>query len=1153
MSDSNYLSPGVYIQELEGPAPITGVSTSIAAFIGMAERGPVNFPILCTSPGDYTRWFGGLLVPDEFADPTDPKRFHCYLPYAVAGFFNNSGQIAYVIRVLPDEATAAWEFLYDRTGDSPIASALVRSAAIGDGAGATPSTGALLMLTPVPPAPASIRIDNGSVSEYATIQLSGAVTDAVALDLPLSLSHAQGTPVAPYARTTQGTPPYKLLSDVGAGQNVITVKSSDPLNTYNDLLIELSTGDVVVVAVPQAVVPIAANQYSITLTQPLVAEFSVTATAVAALVASPAAAYSPAAAPYTLTSAATAGATTLAVTSTPADDLTTFSNWLLELANAGITTVVMVQSGVAAGPPGSNEYTLTLAAPLPMPFPTAGTVLTRLNSTPTYGLDVAASGGDMLIFAPGGDALASGELVDIDPGNPLTREVRTVGNASAAGALTQLSFAAPSSVAWPAKTAVVPVALTAGATTTLSAAATAGSQTLSLASRSGIDAGSVLLLGVAPTQEYAAVLTVPGVRASAGPDPGSVTLGQPLVNGYPNGAPVAASTVSATPPAGRRATRLVLDAPAGSTSAIVTWSAGWTAGDIVEIELADGSVAYATIDAAPAPQGLEQVELTTPLQRTHPIGSPVVARNPLIQVQALDAGAWGQRIALAPQDESPGLVANVQVVSSIALTQLKLSALTGIQPGSYLELLYPTGTLVDPATPLKVAAVNRSATTITLDSPISPAQAGAIGTSTPTTRIVVRSREFRLTVYLYRHPDPAVPSRNTQVIQTETFRNLSMDPRHSQYFQTVIGAINGPRRLSDGRPEGSSWLIRVQDTAMTQSALWAPRLGPEPLVDVLPNGLTKPAQHKLDIGGDDSLATVDDAMYIGADAVDPRDRTGIYTIENAMDVSIAAIPGQGTPAIQSALIAFCETSQSIFAVLDPMYPDSAIADIQAQRQGFDTKYAAIYYPWLTIPDPMPANLALVPDFPLPPSGHVVGIYARVDDSRGVFKAPANEVVQGVTGLTRTLVQGDQDVLNPAPNNINVIRDFRPQGRGIRVWGARVITSDDNNKYVPVRRLLIFIEQSLNVGLQDVVFEPNTPQLWATVERLIENFLYTVFASGAFAGATPAQSYFVRCDQTTMTPDDIDAGRLIALVGVAPAMPAEFVIIQIALMTATNSQ
>jgi phage tail sheath protein FI len=1152
MSDSNYLSPGVYIQELEAPAPIVGVSTSIAAFIGMAERGPVNVPMLCTSPGDYTRLFGGLMSPDEFADATDPRRFHCYLPYAVAGFFNNSGQVAYVIRVLPPEATAAGQFLYDRTGASPIASALLRSAAIGDGAGATPGTGALIMLSPTPPSNTSIRIDDGSVSEYAVIQASAAVTDAVALDLPLGLSHAQGTPVAPYARTTQGTTTYTLVSDVGAGQNVMTVTSPDPLNTYNDLLFELANGGTVVIAVPQAVVPISAGQYAITLTQPLTATFAATTTVVTALVASPAAAFSPAGGPYTLTADAAVGATSLAVNS-PTDDLTTFTNWPLELANAGISAVANVASGVVAGPPGSNDYTLTLSSPLTIAFTAAGTILTRLNSTPAFSLDVSASGGDVLILVPGGDALTPGELVDIDPANALAREVRIVGNASATAALTQLSFTPPSSIDWPAKTTIVPVTLTAVATTTLTAAAAAGSRTLSLASRTGIDDGSVLLLGVGPTQEYASVIYVPGIRASSGPDPGPVTLQLGLVNSYANGATVATSTVSATPPAGRRTTQLVLDAPAGSTTCLVTWGGGWTSGDIVEVQLADGSVAYVTIDAAPAPQALEQVQLTAPVQRTHPAGSPVLSRNPLIQVQALDAGAWGQRIALAVQDETMGLVSNAQVVSSIALTQLKLSALTGIQPGSYLELLYPNGSLVDAATPLKVAAVNRSTTTITLDAPISGAQAAAIGTSTPTTRVVVRSREFRLAVYLYRHPDPAVPSRNTQVIQTETFRNLSMDPRHSQYFQTVIGAINGPLRLSDRRPEGTSLLIRVQDVATTQTELWSPRLGPEPLIDILPNGLTRPAQHKLDIGGDDSLATMNDAIYVGADAVDPQNRTGIYALQNAPNVSIVAVPGQGTPAIQSALIDFCETSKYVFAVLDARYPDSSIADIQAQRQTFDSKYAALYFPWLTIPDPMPVNLALTPDFALPPSGHVLGVYARVDNSRGVFKAPANEVVQGITGLTQTLVQGDQDVLNPAPNNINVIRDFRPQGRGIRIWGARIITSDDNYKYVPVRRLLIFIEQSLNVGLQDVVFEPNTPQLWASVERVIGNFLYTVWTSGAFAGATPEQSFFVRCDQTTMTPDDIDAGRLIALVGVAPAMPAEFVIIQIALMTATTSQ
>src|SRR5665213_4333974 len=115
---SDYLSPGVYIQELEGPAPIVGVSTSIAAFIGMAERGPVNVPILCASPGDYTRWFGGLLYRDEFADPVDADRAHCYLPYAVAGFFNNAGQVAYVMRVVPEEASAASTYLYDRGASS---------------------------------------------------------------------------------------------------------------------------------------------------------------------------------------------------------------------------------------------------------------------------------------------------------------------------------------------------------------------------------------------------------------------------------------------------------------------------------------------------------------------------------------------------------------------------------------------------------------------------------------------------------------------------------------------------------------------------------------------------------------------------------------------------------------------------------------------------------------------------------------------------------------------------------------------------------------------------------------------------------------------------------------------------------------------------
>jgi uncharacterized protein len=630
-------------------------------------------------------------------------------------------------------------------------------------------------------------------------------------------------------------------------------------------------------------------------------------------------------------------------------------------------------------------------------------------------------------------------------------------------------------------------------------------------------------------------------------------LDEGLVGSFPNGTAVVPATVDPSSPAGRSATQIVLPTPAGANTAIGTWQDGWAPGDIVKIGLPDGTIAFNVIGQPPAGQTLESVTLSSPLQRTHPLGAPVVSGSELIEVQALDKGLWGRRVALAVEDEDPGLVSRAEVASLVGPKQLRLTTLTGIEPGSYLELIDPaSGAVIDAASPLKVQFVDRSTTTIRLDDPLSATQASAIGVAVQPIRL--RSREFRITVYLYRQPDAAVPSRNTQVIQSEVFRNLSMDHRHSHYFETVIGVINGPKkRLTDGRPEGASWLIRTKDTATTALAKEAPRLGPEPLTDVLPNGLQRPAQHLLDKDGTDSIPTVDDQMYLGRDDPEPLNRTGIFALRNIPQISIVAIPGQGSGTIQAALIDHCEQALYRFAVLDPAHEDAGLADIQAQRQAFDTKYAAIYYPWLTIADPMPVNLSTIADFPLPPSGHVVGIYARVDDERGVHKAPANEVVRGVTGLMRSLAKGEQDILNPSPTNINVIRDFRPDGRGIRVWGARVMTSDDNFRYVPVRRLLMFIEQSIDLGLQGVVFEPNAPPLWAQVERVIGNFLTDVWRSGALEGTKPEEAFFVRCDRTTMTQTDIDNGRLIVLIGVAPVKPAEFVIIQISLYTATNNQ
>jgi phage tail sheath protein FI len=239
-----------------------------------------------------------------------------------------------------------------------------------------------------------------------------------------------------------------------------------------------------------------------------------------------------------------------------------------------------------------------------------------------------------------------------------------------------------------------------------------------------------------------------------------------------------------------------------------------------------------------------------------------------------------------------------------------------------------------------------------------------------------------------------------------------------------------------------------------------------------------------------------------------------------------------------------------FAVLDsPAPPTDTLADVQNQRQQFDTKYAALYYPWLVTPEPFPVNLQKIQDYPIPPSGHMLGVYARTDIERGVHKAPANEVVRGITGLQRSLNKGEQDLLNQFPVNIDVIRDFRINNRGIRVWGARVITSDSDWKYVNVRRLMIFIEKSLDQGLQWVVFEPNAEPLWARVRRSISNFLTVVWRNGALEGTKKEEAFFVKCDRTTMTQADIDSGRLICVIGVAPVKPAEFVIIRIGLWTA----
>lgn len=285
--------------------------------------------------------------------------------------------------------------------------------------------------------------------------------------------------------------------------------------------------------------------------------------------------------------------------------------------------------------------------------------------------------------------------------------------------------------------------------------------------------------------------------------------------------------------------------------------------------------------------------------------------------------------------------------------------------------------------------------------------------------------------------------------------------------------------------------------------------------------------------GADNLDQLSVDDFVGVDG-GSGSRTGIQSFEDIDEISLVTAPGMWSRTVHNGLIQHCEALKDRFAVIDP--PDGLdIEGIRSFREVYDTKYAALYYPWLVVRDP-----SVKRDTNVAPSAHMAGLYARVDVERGVYKSPANEVVRGISRLAQDVTKREQDMLNP--RNINVLRYF--PGRGNRVWGARVLTSDASWKYINVRRLFIYVEESIDEGTQWVVFEPNDEPLWARVRQTITNFLTSEWRKGALQGAKPDEAFFVRCDHSTMTQDDIDNGRLICQIGIAPVKPAEFVIFRI---------
>ncbi len=280
---------------------------------------------------------------------------------------------------------------------------------------------------------------------------------------------------------------------------------------------------------------------------------------------------------------------------------------------------------------------------------------------------------------------------------------------------------------------------------------------------------------------------------------------------------------------------------------------------------------------------------------------------------------------------------------------------------------------------------------------------------------------------------------------------------------------------------------------------------------------------------------------------DVTERSGFEGLEVAEDVTMVCCPDlmsayqagaidrTGVKAVQLAMIAHCERMGDRMAILDPL-PDLSPQEVKRWREqeaGYDSKYAALYYPWIKV-DANGRPLAV------PPSGYIAGIYARNDTEHGVHKAPANEVIRGALETVLQVTKGEQDTLNP--NGVNCIRAFT--GRGLRVWGARTLSSDPAWRYVNVRRLFNYIEKSIEQGTQWVVFEPNDPDLWARIRRDISAFLTGAWRDGMLFGQSPEEAFFVKCDAELNPPDVRDRGQLFIDIGIAPVKPAEFVIFRL---------
>ena len=464
----------------------------------------------------------------------------------------------------------------------------------------------------------------------------------------------------------------------------------------------------------------------------------------------------------------------------------------------------------------------------------------------------------------------------------------------------------------------------------------------------------------------------------------------------------------------------------------------------------------------------------------------IPAENPVLKITAKNPGAWGNDLKVRITPASKAKTQILQIMETSTGFAYKVKKAAGFQVGDVVALTDGGNTVYNRITKCQ-------------DTVLEFAEAfgeDAVDTKLVPTKIL-HTCEFNLEV---RCDD-----------QAENYENVSFNIAAANYVEKMTA---------------KSDLILVEKVSSDAEAIVSPfteLAGENSYVDAAMLG-----------GSDGTAENLTATEYIGTDN-GAGNRTGIQAFLDNSVVSVMAVPGITDPNVLMTLIAHCENLGSRFAVLDLPKDCVKIDDITNFRNVFDSQYAAVYHPWLEVNDPLDKKNTMIP-----PSGSVVGIYARTDNTHGVQKAPANEVVRSCVGLSTPYNKGEQDILNPM--GVNLIRAF--PGQGIRVWGARTLSSDASWKYVNVRRLFIYIEESIKANTNWVVFESNTPELWSRVRNTIEGFLLTLWSEGALAGESAGDAFFCEIGPSTMTQDDIDNGRLICVIGVAPVKPAEFVIFRI---------